>query len=115
MSSYDEIAEQVDASGGLYVTRMEELRDAHRAGRLGVNVREAISDRLRSRGIGHLPGELPSYQEEEVRLYRLGDPIGKVIEAVLRPSDTGDQVLRHGVGSTATDILAKVRALAREG
>ena len=115
MSTYDQIAKQVDASNGLYVTRMEELRDAHQASRLGVNVRDAISDRLRSRGIGHVPDVLPPYQEDEVRLYRLGDPIGKVIEAVLRPSDAGDQILRQSVGSTATDILAKVRELVCEG
>jgi hypothetical protein len=115
MPTYDEIARRLDDSGGLYVTRMEELREAHEAGRLGVNVRYAISDRLRSRGIGHLPAELPSYQEDEVRLYRLGDPIGKVIDAVINPSEPGDQVLRQSVGSTATDILARVRELVCEG
>jgi hypothetical protein len=114
MASYDDISAKVDGAGGLYLTQMGELREAHKAGRLGVNVREAISDRLRSRGIGHIPKDLPSYQEEEVRLYRLGDPIGKVIDAVLHPSEPGDRVLLQSVGSSAADVLARIRELVCE-
>jgi len=114
MSTYEELAADVDGSDGLLLTNMKVLRDAHNAGKLGVNVRDAISNRLRSRGIGHVPAPLPSYQEEEVRLYRLGSEIGKVIEAVLDPSEAGDQRLRQTAGSEAADILARVRELVCE-
>lgn len=93
---------------------MEVLRGAHGAGKLGVHVRKAIHDDLATHGLGHLPGGLPTYQHEEVRLFRLGTPIADTINAVLHPSEGGDQVLRQSAGSEAQDVLKQIRQLVCE-
>jgi len=93
---------------------MEVLRDAHGAAKLGVHVRKSISDNLAAHGLGHLPAELPTYQHEEVRLYRLGTGIADTINAVLHPTEAGDQVLRQSAGSTAQDVLRRVREIVCE-
>lgn len=113
--TYDDLRDQVTDSGGLLVTTMEVLRDVHGAGKLGVHVRKAIDGKLAAHGLGHLPGgELPTYQHEEVRLFRLGTPIADTISAVLYPSEGGDQVLRQSAGSQAQDVLKQIRELVCE-
>lgn len=114
MDSYNDLSRDVDGDGGLVTTTMEQLREIHGAGRLGKHVRDAISQQLAAHGLGHLPVELPSYQENEVRVYRLGSPIGKVIDAVQKPNSGGDAVLRGVGGDTSADVLAKVRELVCE-
>lgn len=109
--SFEDLRALVDGAGGLIVTDMESLRDAHGVGKLGVHVRAAIHDRLADQGLGHLPYDLPSYQHEEVRVYRLGSEIAKVVNAVLRPSPSGDDILRQSVGTDAQQTLARIREL----
>jgi hypothetical protein len=114
LSSYDALRKQVEADGGLYTTTMEELREIAGAGRLGQHVRSAISASLGANGMGHLPEELPAYQEFEVRVYRLGTPLADVVNAVLNPSGTGDQILRQVGTSDAQDVIKKIRQLVCE-
>lgn len=114
MSTYEDMRTQVAANGGLLVTTMEALRDVHGAGKLGIHVRKAIHDALLAQGLGHLPAELPTYQHEEVRLFRLGTPIADTISAVLHPSEAGDQVLRQSAGSEAQSVLKQIRELVCE-
>lgn len=108
---YDDFSNLILENQGLYRTTMAVLRDAHGVGKLGVHVRTGITNELKNRGIGTLPPELPSYQHEEVRLYKLGSPIADVIDAVHYPSDTGDEALRRSMGSDAEEVLAQVRQL----
>lgn len=114
MKNYDELRDRMEGEGGLLRATMGELRDIQGAGKLGVLIRQAISDRLAAHGMGHLPAALPSYQEEEVRVFRLGSPIAETVNAVLRPSQTGDDVLRRSAGSDAQKILKQVRELVCE-
>lgn len=93
---------------------MEELREIEGAGRLGQHVRASISGNLLSHGMGHLPAELPSYQDFEVRVYRLGTALADVINAALNPSTSGDQILRQVAASDAQDVIKKIRALVCE-
>ena len=111
MESYADLRSAVVGNGGLYQTEMCQLKTIHGAGRLGVHVRDAISRELASHGMGHLPSELPSYQEEPVRLYLLGSPIADVVSAVMRPSDSGDETLRALSDSQAQELLRQVREL----
>lgn len=102
----------VEANDGLIRTYMEHLRNLENAGKLGSNIRETISKRLRQYGIGHLPAdELPRYQEEEVRLYLLDSTIGRVINAVLDPSLAGDRLLRQLDNTKARETLHQIRSL----
>lgn len=73
---------QIEAHEDVMTVPMAQLRDMHQAGRLGVHVREAISDRLHQNGIGHYPEQLPSSGNALVRLYRQGSSVERVINAV---------------------------------
>ncbi len=46
-----------------------------------------------------------------VRIYRLGSEIAKVVNAVLRPSPSGDEILRQSLGTDAQQTLARIREL----
>jgi len=114
LSTYDDLRKQVESDGGVYTTTMEELREIHGAGRLGQHVRTAISSSLSANGLGHLPTELPSYQEYLVRIYRLGTPLADVVNAVINPSTGGDQILRQVGMSTSQEIIKQIRQLVCE-
>lgn len=107
----DVLREKVRANNDLMTCTMLELREAFGAGKLGVHVRKGISDALHSAGLGHVPEELPTYQHEPVRVYRLGSPVAELITAVLRPSDAGDARLREAAGGDDARILQQIRQL----
>lgn len=111
LDNYEGLRAQVEAEGGLHTTTMEVLRGIHGAGRLGKHVRDSISGELAATGLGHLPEELPAYQEKDVRVFRLGTPIADVVSAVLHPSSGGDQVLQQMGAAQGQDILKKIREL----
>lgn len=113
-SDYEALRKQVEAEGGIHTTTMETLRELHGAGRLGKHVRDAISGELAAHGMGHLPEELPAYQELPVRVFRLGTPIADVVNAVAHPSTGGDHVLRQLAAGQGQDILKKIRELVCE-
>lgn len=114
LKTYEALRKQVDSEGGLYTTTMEELREIEGAGRLGQHVRSAISGSLAANGMGHLPDELPAYQEYAVRVYRLGTSLADVINAVLNPTGAGDQILRQVGTSDAQDVIKRIRQLVCE-
>ena len=114
MDDFEGLKKQVEAEGGLHATTMETLREIHGAGRLGKHVRDAISGELAAHGMGHLPEDLPPYQEMAVRVFRLGTPIADAVNAVLHPSTGGDQVLRQMGAAQGQDILKKIRELVCE-
>jgi hypothetical protein len=114
LGTYDDLRKQVESEEGIYTTTMEELREIHGAGRLGQHVRSAISSSLMANGLGHLPTELPAYQESSVRVFRLGTPLADVVNAVINPSTGGDQVLRQVAASKGQEIIKQIRQLVCE-
>lgn len=113
--TYDELRELVDTSHGLLRVSMYQLRKAHGAGKLGVRVREEIEQRLAGVGLGFFPGpDLPSYQEQDVRVYRRGTRVGDLVDAVLRPSASGDQLLLESRSDQAAGVLRQIRSLVCE-
>ncbi|CAM5574481.1 hypothetical protein [Streptomyces coeruleorubidus] len=106
--NYEELRESLTASRGLRTVAMGILRDIEGAGRLGIQVREAISRSLESHGMGHFPGELPSSQHDQVRLYLLGSPIADVVKAVLSPTPKGDEALRSINDAGAQEQLRQI-------
>ncbi|HEX7662812.1 MAG TPA: hypothetical protein VF444_25375 [Pseudonocardiaceae bacterium] len=67
---------------GVYRIDMGRLRAIGGYGRLGPNVRQILSSNLAGLGIGHLPAELPSSQDQEVLLYQYGTPAAEVVAAL---------------------------------
>lgn len=89
-------------------------RELHGAGRLGKHVRDAISGELAAHGMGHLPEQLPTYQEMPVSVFRLGTPIADVVNAVLHPSAGGDQTLRQMGAGQAQELRRSASSCANE-
>lgn len=109
MASWDEIKQTVEKNGNVATLTMEELRDAHGAAKLGVNVREEISSTLRGMGLGHVPQVLPSYQNEQVRVYKNGTPVGDLIATVLMPGQQNDSKLTDQFAQKGIDYAAIVQ------
>lgn len=112
--SLDDLQEAVEANGGVLTVPAWKVRDAYGAERLGAQVRANITRELQGRGLGHYPTEIPDRQRREVRIYKIASPAGAVIDAVLRPGEPGDRLLRESAGSEAESILSKVRELVCE-
>jgi hypothetical protein len=114
---WDELKQQVEDSGNLKTFSMEVLREAHGSGKLGVHVRSEISKTLAGMGLGHVPQELPSYQHEQVRLYKRGTHIGETIDTVLAPGEHNDRKLVELFPETGTDqssVIEEIRKLIAE-
>ena len=109
---FAEISSFVRSNGDVVTVSMGELRDAAHAGKLGKYVKVQIVNELSSHGIGYLPeGDLPDYQEHQVRLYRKGSPAGRLIDAVLKVGPVGDKHIREATEVKPSEVLDKIRAL----
>lgn len=110
--TFEELANMVDKNGGVVTVTMGQLRDAYGAGKLGVHIRNGISDRLRQRGLRHWPEELPIYQEQYARIYRDGSLVGKVISAAVRDlGEAADQILRDAAGGEDSANIQRIREI----
>ena len=79
---WEDLRAAVIAHHGVYRLSMGVLREIGGYGRLGSTVRQTLSSKLAGIGLGHLPAELPSYQDREVLLYQYGTPAADVIAAI---------------------------------
>ena len=117
MVSYENLKTEVEGNGNVLTVTMERLRNAHGAGKLGVNVSRDISNRLAGLGLGHVPTELPSYQEKQVRVYKLGTEVADVIRSAVEPGPEGDAKLKDYAGKNPNQfslIIEKIRELVTE-
>ncbi len=112
--SLADIQNEVERNGGVLTVSMQELRDAFGAGRLGRHVVTGISEELLKLGLGHFPQKLPASQDAEVRIYKQGGTIARIIDAVLRPSSSSDDVLRDVGGGGAALKLRRIREIVCE-
>ncbi len=111
MKNWDEINQDVESTGNLRTVTMEELREAHGAGKLGSTICAEISKKLAGMGLGHIPIVLPRYQHEPVRRYKRGTPAGQLIETVLEPGEQNDRKLVGQVAETKTEYAAIVEQI----
>src|SRR5947209_1005971 len=109
--SLTDIRAAVEAAGGAKTFRAGDLRDAFGGGRLSSGVRAGITRELLGLGLGHYPIELPDWQDNLVRVYKLGSPIADLIDAVLEPTLPHDEELRQAVHGDAADIVQRIRDL----
>ncbi len=96
---------------------MVRLRDAHGAGKLGVLVKDQISKDLAGMGLGHVPVELPQYQDKPVRLCKLGTSVADIIQAVIVPSPENDEKLKTLAGQDSSryaGVNERIRDLVAE-
>lgn len=114
MSTYptpEALRDAVIASGDVLTVRVGDVRDAFGYGRLGILVRDEIAKKLSGLGIAIYPAEVPDWQEKPIRLYRMGQPVADLIDAVLNPSPSHDDEIRSATRGEAADVLNQVRAL----
>ncbi|MGY5059231.1 hypothetical protein ACWDFR_35080 [Streptomyces sp. 900105755] len=111
-TSWDDLRKAVEDNGGVLRIYMAGLRELQNAGRLGINVRNDISRRLAGIGLGHLPAELPPYQENQIVLFQLGTPAADVVEAVRGDNFArAEQALRRLNTKGDAEKLAAIAAI----
>ncbi len=118
MANWNKIKEAVENNGNVLTVTMEQLRDVHGAGKLGKYVKADISSALAGLGLGHVPPELPGYQHELVRLYKMGTQVADAITTALTPGQRNDAKLVEQFGDGDVEdyaaIVQKIRELVAE-
>ena len=112
-STWEDIRARLDVENTFTAT-MGDLRDIHGAGKLGQHVASAISKKLAQMGVGHIPAGLPLAQNDQVRLFLHGTPIGTLISMVLTPGEANDSRLLEYVeenGTSHAEIINQIRDL----
>ncbi|GAB3261421.1 hypothetical protein [Nocardioides dilutus] len=109
-----DLGEQVDQDT-IVVTTLGDLRKAIGYDRLGKYVLDEVASGLEGEGLGCFPVEIlknnpEPRQWQEVRIYRRGKGVGRLIEAVTAPTVAGDRLLREDAGEGA-DVVRQIRAL----
>ncbi|CAM2070039.1 hypothetical protein SCOR_31985 [Sulfidibacter corallicola] len=115
--NWEKIKNDVEKNGNIQTFSMEQLRNAHGVAKLGVRIRKEISDALAGIGLGHVPMDLPSFQHEQVRLYKRGTKIGDLISMVLTPGEQNDMKLIEQFSEEIVEyqnIIQKIRELVVE-
>jgi len=111
IGSYGELGADVDRQGGVGVYPMGVLRDLEGAGKLGKYIRDKITNHLADVGLGHLPVDLPWYQENQVRVFRRSSPAGRAVQAVQNPTASGDDFLRSINDDSARQRLEDIKRI----
>ncbi len=110
--NFTELRASVEERGGILAVSMADVRDAGEAKRLRGNVRERLERALQNEGLGHLPPEpLPNDQNKDIRVYSRNSDLGEIVEAVLLPTDVGDERLRAAAGSEAGQAVEQLEAI----
>lgn len=94
ISGMKKITQKLNAGNGIITIEMRELRDMVGAKKLGRNVITRIDEKLAENNIRHYPNHLPNSQESVVRLYDAGSTASELINSVLTPSCSSDEVIR---------------------
>ena len=114
---YDEVKAAIAERDGVGSVPMWRLRDAEGAGRLSKGINERISKALERRGLGHVPykaEDLPTLQDEEIRVFDRTSAIGIVIEAAHNPGRDRDEELRERVDQRSSEMIEQIRAIVCE-
>jgi hypothetical protein len=107
----------VDENGGVTTVDAWQLRESQGAGRLTARINQQISDSLSARGLGHVPfkvEDMPTYQNEQVRIYDRTTALGKVIDSAHNVGEEHDERLREAINEEAVTILQQIRDLVAE-
>lgn len=108
---FDALKEEVEGNENVKTVTMARLRDIYGVRRLGDNVCAEISNKLQGVGLGHYPEDLVPDASEQVRVYKLGTPVGDVMTAAQNPGPEGDKTLRDLAEGDATEIVRQVKAI----
>ncbi len=112
-----DLGKTVDADT-IVVATLGELRKAIGYERLGRYVLDELASKLEGEGLGYFPLDViddnpEPRQQQEVRLYRRGKGIGKLIQAITKPTPSGDRLLRENAND-GTDLIRQIKAIVCE-
>ena len=103
-------------SKAIEVVTLQELRETLGYKKLGTRVLEELSLKLAGQGLGYFPKHIldsnPTPRASDtVRIYPKDSRVGKVIQSVLEPTDTGDTFLLELAepDDAAADMLDAIR------
>ena len=108
--TFDELDQLVAENGNLIDVTMAQLRDAARWDRLTGGAIKVVEDQLGQRGLGHFPA-LTENRHQTVRIFKNRTDLGKLVEAVLSPTDGGDKELREAANRDADQLVRRIREL----
>lgn len=111
--NYNELLSEVKASGGVLTIGMAALRNLQGAGKLGSRVIEEIEAELEKRGLRHLPEQLPTSQDDSVRVFVSGGQIGKLIEAAHEVGFAADEILRAYADAAGERLRQRIDDVSR--
>ncbi|WP_432246115.1 hypothetical protein ACRB8A_19730 (plasmid) [Arthrobacter sp. G.S.26] len=117
-SGIDELVADLE-SEPIQVVNLLRLREIFGYKRLGNRVLVDISKELSDRGLGYFPREIldandQPRQWEELRIFRKQSPVGKLVTAVLAPSQENDVFLKEASTNDETNaaaVLDQIRTL----
>jgi len=114
----EELKEEA-AKDKLVVVTLQELREALNYKKLGPRVLAEVAQKLSGQGLGFFPtavilqNELPRGWDT-VRIYQKDSTIGRLIQAVLEPTESGDtyllEVTEEG-DTSAAELLDQIRTI----
>lgn len=112
-----ELRELLEEGDGLQVVTLQELRESLGYKKLGPIVLNSVSEKLAGQGIGYFPdwiinaNDLPRGRQE-VRVFLKDSALGRIVQSVIEPTDTGDQRLLDLVEEDSpAEKLEQIRAV----
>ena len=87
-----DLLESVKKCGAVSVPASQ-IRDIFGFGRLGVHVRNQISEELEKAGLTHYPDVFPGNQYTFVRVVQTNSPVDQIIQAAVNQSPKTDSIL----------------------
>jgi hypothetical protein len=108
--SWDGIKAKVEQRENVLTVTTAELRDIYGVKRMGIHVAGEIEAKLKGVGLGVTP-QIEADSWQQVRLFKLGTPVGDILTAANNPGEEGDKVLRELAEGDASERLRQIKVL----
>jgi hypothetical protein len=108
--TWNELKAKVEQHENVLTVSTAELRDIYGVKRMGVHVADEIQAKLAGVGLGVTP-EIEADSWQQVRLFKLGTPVGDILTAADNPGEEGDKTLRELAEGDASERLRRIKAL----
>ncbi|MEA2442087.1 MAG: hypothetical protein QOH76_3511 [Thermoleophilaceae bacterium] len=108
--TWNELKTKVEQHENVLTVSTAELRDVYGVKRMGIHVAGEIQAKLAGVGLGVTP-EIEADSWQQVRLFKLGTPVGDILTAADNPGEEGDKKLRELAEGDAGERLRRIKAL----
>ena len=108
--TFDDLKQKVEKNQNVLSVSTAELRDIYGVKRMGIHVAAEIEAKLAGVGLGVTP-EIEADSWQNVRVYKLGTPVGDILNAANNPGEEGDRTLRELAEGDASERLRQIKAM----